>query len=214
MSSLPVTGAAVSAVLHGRHRGTVYATNPVAERLEDLQFELGEGPGADAFRDRRPVLVSDLDDPTQQAADRWPVFTPAALGTGARSVFAYPLLLGAAEIGLLGMYRDEPLVLERSEHARMVRLADAAMFALVGLVQDAALPDVDDPLDAPDLFGDAEFFRAEVYQAAGMVMVQLGVSIEEAVTRLRAYAFAHDRPLADVASEIVGRTLRLEVDNG
>ena len=55
--------------------------------------------------------------------------------------------------------------------------------------------------------------RAQVYQAAGMVMVQLDVSIEEATVRLHAYAFANDRAVVDVARDIVRRHLRLDDDN-
>jgi len=47
-----------------------------------------------------------------------------------------------------------------------------------------------------------------------MVMVQLGVDIAEAFVRLRAYAYAHDRRLADVATDIVARLLRLHDDPG
>jgi len=41
-------------------------------------------------------------------------------------------------------------------------------------------------------------------------MVQLGVTIDEASVVLRAYAFAHDRLVADVAADIVARRLVLE----
>ena len=37
-----------------------------------------------------------------------------------------------------------------------------------------------------------------------MVAAQLDVSVGQALTRLRAYAFAHDRPLAAVADAVVG----------
>ena len=37
---------------------------------------------------------------------------------------------------------------------------------------------------------------------------QLGVGIAEAFVRLRAYAYAHDRRLSDLASDIVARRLR------
>ena len=46
-----------------------------------------------------------------------------------------------------------------------------------------------------------------------MVMAQLGVSIEDATVRLHAYAFANDRPLVDVARDIVCAQLRLDDDN-
>jgi len=51
--------------------------------------------------------------------------------------------------------------------------------------------------------------RAEIDQATGMLNEQLGVSIDEAFVRLRAYAYAHDRRLVDVARDLVSRTLRL-----
>lgn len=49
---------------------------------------------------------------------------------------------------------------------------------------------------------------AEVHPATGMVLTQLGVSAQEAFARLRAYAFAEDPLLRDVAREVVARWLR------
>ena len=42
-----------------------------------------------------------------------------------------------------------------------------------------------------------------------MVSVQQEISVIEAVIRLRAYAFSHDRLLADVAEDVVAHRLRL-----
>ena len=58
---------------------------------------------------------------------------------------------------------------------------------------------------APDL----ALHRAEIDQATGMLTVQLDVPAGEAFARLRAYAYAQDRRLADVAGDIVARRLRL-----
>jgi len=63
---------------------------------------------------------------------------------------------------------------------------------------------------APDL----ALHRAEIDQATGMLTVQLGVAAAEAFVRLRAYAYAQDRRLADVAGDIVARRLRLGRDPG
>jgi hypothetical protein len=41
-----------------------------------------------------------------------------------------------------------------------------------------------------------------------MVSAQLGVSVGEALVRLRAYAFGQDLPLTEVARRVVGRALR------
>jgi len=54
--------------------------------------------------------------------------------------------------------------------------------------------------------------RAEVYQAIGMISVQLDVSLEDASVRLRARAFASGRPLGEIADDVVGRRLRFDPD--
>jgi AmiR/NasT family two-component response regulator len=54
--------------------------------------------------------------------------------------------------------------------------------------------------------------RAEVSQATGMVMAQLGIDAAEALVRLRAHAYATDRSAVDVARDILDRRLRLEDD--
>jgi len=51
-----------------------------------------------------------------------------------------------------------------------------------------------------------------VYQAQGMAMIDLGVSLQDAMARLRAYAYAHDRALHEVARDIVTGRLRLQPD--
>jgi hypothetical protein len=51
---------------------------------------------------------------------------------------------------------------------------------------------------------------ARVHQATGMISVQLGVSLAEALLRLRAHAYGQDRPVADVAADVVGRRMRFD----
>jgi hypothetical protein len=61
---------------------------------------------------------------------------------------------------------------------------------------------------------DLALHRAEIDQATGMLTIQLGVPVVEAFARLRAYAYAQDRRLVDVAGDIVARRLRLHRDQG
>ena len=63
---------------------------------------------------------------------------------------------------------------------------------------------------APDLV----LHHPAIDQATSMLTVQLGVPAGEAFARLRAYAYAQDRRLADVARDIVTRRLRLHDDPG
>jgi hypothetical protein len=53
------------------------------------------------------------------------------------------------------------------------------------------------------------FTRTQVHVAAGMVSIQLGVSTDEAVDRLRAHAYASARPLSSVAADIIARRMTL-----
>jgi ANTAR domain len=212
VTSLPITGAAVSLMTADGHRGVVFATDDIARRLEDIQFTTGDGPGVDAFALGSAMLVPDLDGSPSPRTSAWPVFRETAEGLGVRAVFAFPLRLGAASLGVLTTYHVDPGALEGPSLATAARLCDAASLALldliVGITEDADLSD-----SALSLASDAEYYRLEIYQAAGMVMEQLGVSIEVAMVRLRSHAFVTGRPTGEVAREIVRRRLRLEADN-
>lgn len=206
--SLPVTGAAVSVMTAGGHRGVVFATDETSRRLEDLQFTLGQGPGVDAFGGGHSILIANL-----TGEDRWPGLTETAEELGVAAVFAFPLRLGAATLGALTLYRRESGALTGPELARAVRLSDAAAHALLDLL--GGITGHNDGANYDDGFGGAgaEFFRSEFHQAAGMVMDQLDVSIDTAMVRLRAYAFSTGRPTFEVARDIVARKLRLETDS-
>src|SRR6266498_495898 len=73
--ALAATGTGLSVMTDDGIRGVTTASDPATERIEDLQFVLGEGPCVDAFADRRPVLVPDL---TNGAMRRWPGYAAAA----------------------------------------------------------------------------------------------------------------------------------------
>jgi AmiR/NasT family two-component response regulator len=63
-----------------------------------------------------------------------------------------------------------------------------------------------------DDVADAIDHRAELFQAQGMVMVQIGGTIGESMARMRAYAYAESRPLSDVARDVVARRLQFNRD--
>ena len=52
-------------------------------------------------------------------------------------------------------------------------------------------------------------FHFAVHNAAGIVSVQDDISITEALIRLRGFAYSNDRPLDDVAQDVIARILRL-----
>jgi len=138
---------------------------------------------------------------------RWPVYAPAAHAHGVRAVFAFPLQVGAARLGVLDVFRDRTGALTADELRHGVLLADVTVAALLDQHKrngdDTRLDDLDQAIED----------RAELFQAQGMVMVQLGVNLAEAMVRIRAYAYAEDRRLSKVARDIVARRLRFDPDH-
>jgi GAF domain/ANTAR domain len=198
VQGLDIDGAAISLLTADPLRETVFASDATADLLEDLQFSLGEGACIDAAVSRRPVLVADMNDPAQTA--RWPVYAAAvAEQTGVRAVFALPLQWGAIDVGVLDLYRRAPGALSAAQMRDALSAADAATLILLGLRSD--------PGDDDQAWDRSWGNRAEIHQATGMVVAQLGVSAADALARLRAHAFAEQRLLGDVARDVVARRL-------
>lgn len=182
-----------------------------SEQLAEVQLTLGEGPCQDVLAAAAPVLASDLGD--VDSVRRWPGFTTEARRLGAGAVFAFPLMIGAIRAGVLGLYRDSPGPLAGPALGDCLLLGDAATVLLVdGLGRAANGRENGDGAGEAGQPPDLALHRAEVDQATGMLTVQLGVTVTEAYARLRAYAYAEDRRLADVAGDIVARRLRLHPD--
>ena len=125
---------------------------------------------------------------------------------GARALFAVPLQAGAIQVGVLSLYRARPGPLAITQLADALVLADIAL----QMVLDAAAGISGSP-DYRPLDGLSDR-RAEVYQAVGMISVQLEVDLEEAFVRLRAHAFASGAALGAAADDVVNRRLHLEAD--
>ena len=207
---LPVSRAAVTMMAGPDRQEPVFASDSIAAHLDELQFRLGEGPCVEAFTDRRPVLVPDLAEVT---GSRWPVFAAAARRTPVRAAFVLPLQAGAIGVGVLDLYCDEPGMLGRDELAGALRAADAVLWALLGIrapnpMERTPGPAPGDGSDPHGWLTGSPLDHIEVYQATGMIMAQLDVPAETALSRLRAHAFVHDRTIDDIARDVVARRLR------
>ena len=208
VAAVEVSGAWLIAARSAEAGHLMRVTDEVSELLAELQLTLGEGPGPDAAASGGPVLASDLGE--VGAVRRWPVFSPAARQAGAAAIFAFPLQVGAIRAGVMGLYRERPGSLSAFQLGDALVFADTATLLLLD-AQDQTAGDAagSGPGGQPP---DLALHRAEIDQATGMLTEQLGVGIEEAFIRLRAYAYAHDRGLSDLARDIVARRLRLSPD--
>ena len=211
VTAVEVSGAWLSAARGTDSGHLMQVTDEVSEELAELQLTLGEGPGPDAAASGGPVLASDLSE--MEAAGRWPVFAPAARQAGAAAIFALPLRIGAIRAGVMGLYRERPGPLTAFQLGDALIFADTATLLLL----DSGDPAAADPAAGPGPGGQPAHLtlhRAEIDQATGMLTEQLGTGIADAFVRLRAYAYANDLRLTDVARDIVARRLRLSADLG
>ena len=196
-----MTGAGIMLMTGDTQQGSVCSSNAVSALIEELQYTLGEGPCVDAHQEAQPVLEPDLADP---ATPRWIGFTPPAVAAGARAVFGFPLQVGGVRLGALNLYRDLPGPMSDDQYADSLVLAGVAARAVLDMQAHAPPGALSRELE------EGANFRFVVHQASGMVAVQLGVSVGEALARLRAYAFGNDVLLTDVAEAVVVRRLRLD----
>lgn len=202
-------GAALSVAARPDRRQRAHATDAVAALLEEQQFTLGEGPGVEAGTSGGQVLVADVSAPA--GASRWPMFAPVATDAGARAMFAFPLQVGAIRLGVLTLYRARPGSLTGEQVADAVTLCRTAMAVMLAAGQPS-LNGAASEQGAWPLGGPGEG-RVEVYQATGMVAVQLGVGLQDAFAALRARAFTEGVPLAGLARQVVDRRLRFHPDD-
>lgn len=196
---MAMTGAGIMLMSGDVARGSLCNSDPVSALIEDLQYTLGQGPCVDAYEQDQPVLEPDL---AGAGGSRWIAFSPTAVSAGARAVFGFPMRIGAIRIGALNLYRDHPGPLDDEQYADGLVLASVAARAVLAMQADAPPEALGGALEV------ASDFHFVVHQASGMVSAQLEVTVGDALVRLRAYAFAHARPLREVADDVVARRLR------
>ncbi len=208
MSLLDIDAAAISLVFDGANAGTLGASDASARRYDELQFTLGEGPCLESVARRAPVLMVDLADPRDI---RWPAYGAAMLADDIRFVFAMPVVVAGEHMGALDLFRATPGRLNGEQIAGAVVAAELAGIPLLDLMDGDLRAAAGDP--ASNAWAELNALsRAEVSQATGMLVAQLGIEPTEALVRLRGHAYATGRTATDVALDILDRRLKLEAD--
>ena len=149
----------------------------------------------------------------------WPAGNPGAAGRSSRWRHVRrgggDLRVPAADRGdprrVLGLYRERPGPLTAFQLGDALIFADTATLLLLD-AQDQAGGDLAALAGPGGQPADLALRRAGIDQATGMLTEQLGAGIGDAFVRLRAYAYARDLRLTDVARDIVARRLRLHPD--
>ena len=191
---LPVTGASISVMDIRGQQSSLCSSNATAAKIDEVQFELGEGPQWEALKTRSYVMIPDLRSGETSA---WPMFAEAIEPLEARAIFTLPLLLGAATVGVVTLYNDEPGMLSREQF----RLARSIAASITWQAVSDAISSAD--LDRKVETATSPAMRREVHQATGIVIAQLDVSATTAFARLQARAFASGQSLQSVAHDVV-----------
>jgi len=197
VAALPITGASIAIFDPEGRQSTVWASDAVAVQIEELQFDLGQGPHWRALAAQLPVVIADVH---ADSDAEWPLFGAAVRELDVGALFAFPVMLGSAPVGVVDMYRALPGALSQTDFVRAIKLCGlvarpAVIDAVVGATTDAV------PMAL------APAMRREVHQATGVVLVQLDLTATEAFFVLRAHAYSTDRTVLEVALDVLAGRL-------
>jgi hypothetical protein len=198
---LPVTGASISLLSRDFGTETICASTPLAARLDELQFDLGVGPCWDAVARSRPIIEPDLRTSTEPA---WTPFVEAIQKDDIGALFAFPLVIGALDVGAVDLYSAQPGSLSKAD------IRNATSLATVAARQVLRRAIAADPEGRATEHEESEGYgssRREIHQATGMVLAQLDISPEDALLVLRGRAYADGRPLREIANDVIERRL-------
>jgi len=183
-----------------RHLRVIAASSEQARLLELFQLQYEEGPCLEAFATGQPVVETDL----RSALERWPRFTPYAVGAGYDSVYAMPLRLRGNVIGALNLFRSVSGPLADGDIELACALADLASITILQAAAATQAQLRDEQLQY------ALDSRIIIEQAKGMVAEHAHIDMPAAFERIRGRARNTNSKLTDLAADIVEGRLDLD----
>src|ERR1700744_3677421 len=177
----------------GSLRGVASSTEQ-ARLAELFQLQHDQGPCLECFQSGSPVYEADM----AAAAQRWPVFAPAAAGAGFAAMQALPMRLRDDVIGAMNLFMRTPRRLDEARLRVGQALADVAT---IGLLQERNLRHQE--VLAEQLQG-ALNSRVVIEQAKGMLAERLGLDMGKAFDLLRSQARGQNRRVAELAGAGAG----------
>lgn len=177
-------------------------SHDLAKDLDEQQFALGDGPTFDAYKSIKPIIVADI----KQASSReeWPAFSHDVEQHDIRGIFAFPLRIGNAFLGVLTAYRNVAGVPNTQEYS------DGLILALLSTAEIIRLQVGEDPNGIPEVFEAGLYNQSPLQVAAGMVAEYLNCSIAEALVRIRTRAFVDGKSLSIIAQQVLSKEIVLE----
>ena len=193
---LSLFGVAAAGILLDDQRGSlaVVASSSEESRLiEVFQLQNNEGPCLDCVRTGMSVTSEDL----TTESDRWPLFVPAVVEAGFRSVTAVPLRLRTQRIGGLNMFGLGVGSLAADDRRLAQALADVAT---IGILQRRSTHRTN---VVAEQLQHALSSRIVIEQAKGVLAERLNLDMDAAFAALRKHSRDHNLKLTDVALSVV-----------
>jgi GAF domain-containing protein len=165
--------------------------------VELFELQVEQGPCFDAFREQHAVRSATPDD----AARRWPEFSPQAREGGFAAVTAVPLRLRREAVGALNLFSTTDGALDDEDLQIAQALAD---IATIGILQARLIR------DQTVLTGQLETAlssRVGIEQAKGVVAERNDIDVDAAFVLIRRFARNTNRLLSVTAAGIVDGTL-------
>lgn len=180
----------------------VAATDELSRQLEDLQQVVGQGPSREAHLHRATQMA----DFAVSDDERW------------RLMFQHGLHLKFhGKLVVVPLRPDDAIVGLLSAHGPADTFTvHPGMSAFIGTAIGAALLGQPEAEFSSPAFTHAWSSRAQIHQATGMIMAQVGIPAQDALALMRGHAFVDGTELLDVAKRIVDRqiTFRDHLDEG
>ena len=174
--------------------GSLVTTDAVAELLEQVQQDFGEGPGVAAYTHGEPVAVTDLG-----ADPRWIRLAAVVDQVSVRAVASVPVRMGGVVVGALDAYARTTRAWTPEELGGLEAFAElAAGIMASGVRLDHSQAEVGQ-------LRHALTSRILIEQAKGVLVAREGLDPEAAFQRLRRQARNTARPMADIAGEVIAQ---------
>lgn len=181
--------ACVTTLTGGEEHVLQATTDDVAALVDEIEWEVGEGPCVDAIMSQRFEW-----DPDITSHPTWPRLAARVLGTTpVRGMTGYRIVVNDRKVGALNLFSDRAGALTQD---------DADMGAILVSFASVAIAAANQREEASGL-REGLLSNREIGKALGILMATHGVSDEEAFERLRHASNQLNTRLAEVARGIV-----------
>ncbi|MEO5842812.1 MAG: anti-sigma factor antagonist [Acidimicrobiales bacterium] len=171
-------GVSVTLERHGQP-ATVAASNDTVLRMDNDQYQTGEGPCLAAATEGHWFHIESLVDET-----RWPAFVSRAAEEGIGSILSTPLMVAERPVGALNIYSNSERAFGSDEQELAALFATQASAILAD-----ARPDANDD-SAGQRIASALIARDVIARAQGVLMARQNVSANDAAAVLHRSARA------------------------